>query len=58
MSFYAKRYSRKERRVEWREEKISIGKEGEPDRFVEVSNMARRRKVVTVCGGRFLDARR
>ena len=61
MSFYAKRYSRKERRVEWKEEKITIGKEGEPDGFVEVSDMARnvwRRKVVTICGDWFLDARR
>jgi hypothetical protein len=44
-----------------REEKISIGKEGEPDGFVEVSDMVRKvwqRKGVTICGGRFLDARR
>jgi hypothetical protein len=41
MSFYVTRYSRKERRVEWKEEKISIGKKGEPDGFVEVSDMAR-----------------
>jgi hypothetical protein len=61
MSFYATWYSRKERRLEWKEEKISIGKEGVPDGFVEVSDMARKawqRKVVTICGGRFLDARR
>jgi hypothetical protein len=42
MSFYVTRYSRKERRVEWKEEEISIGKKGEPDGFVEVSDMARK----------------
>jgi hypothetical protein len=42
MSFYVRRYSRKERRVEWEEEKISIGEEGEPDGFVEVGEMARK----------------
>jgi hypothetical protein len=61
MSFYANGHSRKERRVEWEEEKISIGEEGQPDGFVEVSDMARnawRKNVVTIWWGRFLDARR
>jgi hypothetical protein len=42
MSFYVTRYSRKERRVEWKEEEISIGKKGEPNEFVEVGDMARK----------------
>jgi len=61
MSFYVRRYSWKERRVKWKEEKIGIGEEGEPDGFVEVSDVTRKawqKKVVTLWWGPFLDARR
>ena len=34
VSFYLSWYSGKERRVEWEEEKIGVGEEGQPDGFV------------------------